>query len=374
MQFGGSSRPSIASSDGPPPGEPGAFSKRGALVARPTLTELRRLRAEDRERVLVSVFNQFDRDGSGELEESELFEILTLLGLEPSRAVVKSVLAEIDTDLSGSIDCDEFLEFFSRMDELHALESAFEHEYHKHAMHTVIMRGYFVIVVAAFIACTFIYVRRAKEATTGLLIAVMTTGALVALGIIGGLVMPILSMAVSTKIQTQLKSKQQDWQDGGFSQPSPKRRPPTAPRPPRHEQQQTPAPAPMPHSVPLPPSSPAPLPPAGASYRSAQKLQQGHSQLALAMEAEEGYDEEDDYEGDQEGGVVLPPTTLMLRGEIPIPHGAPPPMWMPPSPGREALELGYYNPQQFETARQAAKKPGLTVFNPYAAARVQVGW
>mmetsp|Transcript_8384 Transcript_8384/g.18157 ORF Transcript_8384/g.18157 Transcript_8384/m.18157 type:complete len:373 (-) Transcript_8384:543-1661(-) len=372
MQFGGSSAPSVATSDGRPPGETGAFSKRGALVARPTLTELRRLRADDRERVLVSVFNQFDRDGSGELEESELFEILTLLGLEPSRAVVKSVLAEIDTDLSGSIDCDEFLEFFSRMDELHALESQFENEYHKHAMHNVIMRGYFIIVVAAFIACTFIYVRRAKEATTGLLIAVLTTGALVALGIVGGLVMPILSIALSTKIQSQLQARQSDWQDPGFSTPSPKRRQPRAP-PPR-EQRQAPAPAPMPHSVPLPPASPAPLPPAGASYRSAQRLQPGPSPLALTMDAEEGYDDEDDYEGDQDGGVVLPPTTLMLRGEIPIPHGAPPPMWMPPSPGREAQELGYYNPQQFEAARQAAKKPCLTVFNPYASARVQVGW
>ena len=47
---------------------------------------------------LRGCFDQFDKDGSGQLNCSELEEAMQLLGLNPSRQDVKEIMARYDVD------------------------------------------------------------------------------------------------------------------------------------------------------------------------------------------------------------------------------------------------------------------------------------
>jgi hypothetical protein len=55
-----------------------------------------------------AAFEEFDTDGSGELDSDEMRNALTQLGFELTDHQFKDVLARLDTDGSGTIDFDEF--------------------------------------------------------------------------------------------------------------------------------------------------------------------------------------------------------------------------------------------------------------------------
>jgi calmodulin len=63
-------------------------------------------------------FNQYDKDGGGELTLMELFPLLTELGKEPKTVIQRDklteLLGEIDEDGSGEIDFSEFLQLMRR--------------------------------------------------------------------------------------------------------------------------------------------------------------------------------------------------------------------------------------------------------------------
>lgn len=69
---------------------------------------------------LLHLFNQFDEDHSGEISYAEFFNVLEHLanGVTPSKEAVFAMLQDIDMDGSGSIDFNEFVEFFSRLDDM----------------------------------------------------------------------------------------------------------------------------------------------------------------------------------------------------------------------------------------------------------------
>lgn len=57
-----------------------------------------------------AVFDMFDVDGSGEIEASELSQIITqITGVTPTEAVLQQLLEQIDTDGNNLVDFDEFL-------------------------------------------------------------------------------------------------------------------------------------------------------------------------------------------------------------------------------------------------------------------------
>ena len=66
------------------------------------------IRLSDKElKALRPLFDQFDSDGSGSVDVSELTKIVTLMKLEMSPAEVKALVAEADEDGSGEISFDE---------------------------------------------------------------------------------------------------------------------------------------------------------------------------------------------------------------------------------------------------------------------------
>lgn len=138
-------------------GEAGARRKTIADFATPQLTEEVKAKLFDpdpyvSESALVEIFNLFDADESGALENSELSEILTMCGINVSSSVLEAVLVEIDKDQSGFIDCDEFVEFFREMQGVDQLSKVVEKAGAKAATTSVIAGVYmFLTLIAIFV-------------------------------------------------------------------------------------------------------------------------------------------------------------------------------------------------------------------------------
>jgi len=60
-------------------------------------------------------FDSFDKDGDGHITISEVGKVLKSIGESASDADVKKMIAEIDTDKSGTIEFEEFLEFVEKL-------------------------------------------------------------------------------------------------------------------------------------------------------------------------------------------------------------------------------------------------------------------
>mmetsp|Transcript_58952 Transcript_58952/g.140739 ORF Transcript_58952/g.140739 Transcript_58952/m.140739 type:complete len:444 (+) Transcript_58952:54-1385(+) len=68
---------------------------------------------------LLEMWREFDADGSGVISLQEFVVGLTdIVGLKPSTEAVEAILAEVDTDRSGSIEFSEFCHFFAKLGEL----------------------------------------------------------------------------------------------------------------------------------------------------------------------------------------------------------------------------------------------------------------
>ena len=67
-----------------------------------------------------SLFNQFDKDGSGELEIPEFRDAWNFLGLHGSDEEIKRAFTSVDVDGSGKVDRREFATAIrdSRVEEL----------------------------------------------------------------------------------------------------------------------------------------------------------------------------------------------------------------------------------------------------------------
>merc|ERR550514_1008149 len=89
--------------------------------------------SEDEVEFYRGTFNQYDKDGGGELTLKELFPLLAELGKEPKNVIQRdkltSLLEEIDEDGSGEIDFSEFLQLMRRfLDESDAAQLLKEKE------------------------------------------------------------------------------------------------------------------------------------------------------------------------------------------------------------------------------------------------------
>lgn len=72
-----------------------------------------------RDEAYEATFRRCDQDGSGQIDSSELAEMLEELDVEPMSHVLEEVIAEVDKDQGGTLDLDEFKEL---LDLLHMRE------------------------------------------------------------------------------------------------------------------------------------------------------------------------------------------------------------------------------------------------------------
>jgi len=66
------------------------------------------LSAEERQSY-KDAFDQFDRDGNGDITIEELGTVMRSLGQNPTDAELKDIINEVDIDNNGSINFEEFL-------------------------------------------------------------------------------------------------------------------------------------------------------------------------------------------------------------------------------------------------------------------------
>ena len=63
---------------------------------------------------LRRLFDMFDSDGSGHVDETELEGLLQLMGDVPRKCEVDELLRKLDTDGSGTLSFDEFVAMYGR--------------------------------------------------------------------------------------------------------------------------------------------------------------------------------------------------------------------------------------------------------------------
>ena len=60
-----------------------------------------------------SAFGEFDKDGNGAIDLLEFRELVAALGLEVERAEAEALFDSIDSDEEGTIDYEEFQEWWT---------------------------------------------------------------------------------------------------------------------------------------------------------------------------------------------------------------------------------------------------------------------
>lgn len=153
-----------------------------------------------RTKFLTDVFSSFDRDGSGEIDAAELRKLLVYCGVAADEAVVDGILGDIDIDSGGSIDLDEFLEFFQRVSDMEMLRAELEAETAKYSKWAQLMRVYFVINTIGVFFFAIAYLGGEGDGGEG---DTVTLGGLLisslsfVMIICGGLVMPIVKIKIA---------------------------------------------------------------------------------------------------------------------------------------------------------------------------------
>jgi calmodulin len=56
-----------------------------------------------------TIFNIFDKDGGGSIEESEIRQVFQSLGQDPTEDEVKTMINSVDENNDGTVDFEEFL-------------------------------------------------------------------------------------------------------------------------------------------------------------------------------------------------------------------------------------------------------------------------
>lgn len=70
------------------------------------------VRFNDQERARYrNFFNDVDKDGSGQIDKEELFNLLAVMGFKTNEKNVEMVIQTLDVDGTGSLHFEEFLEF-----------------------------------------------------------------------------------------------------------------------------------------------------------------------------------------------------------------------------------------------------------------------
>jgi hypothetical protein len=74
---------------------------------------------DDEDDILLKTFRKFDKDNSGALDEAEMLKAMQdIVGTKATIPMVKHVMMMIDTDKNGTIELEEFYDFFEKVDDM----------------------------------------------------------------------------------------------------------------------------------------------------------------------------------------------------------------------------------------------------------------
>ncbi len=72
--------------------------------------------SKERINEIREIFNVFDNNGSGSISTKEVGNLYRALGFTPTEVELNQIIFELDTDKSGAVEFNEFLEMFSKYD------------------------------------------------------------------------------------------------------------------------------------------------------------------------------------------------------------------------------------------------------------------
>lgn len=157
---------------------------------------------------LRRIFRTYDIDGSGEISKGELFKaIKEITKVEPSRAVVASLLGDIDLDESGNIDEDEFVEFFGKLKDLQDMEKELTQRTQRNTLIETLAKVYFTANFCAFFFFVVLWVENNAQKEEGnktdaqgsslSMVGFVVTGGSLVMVICGGLLYPLLKLKLA---------------------------------------------------------------------------------------------------------------------------------------------------------------------------------
>lgn len=151
---------------------------------------------DQRMKFLTSVFEAFDKDGSGELNTRELQKLLKYVGVQADHSVVEGILDDIDVDEGGTIDMDEFLEFFQKVSDMSMMRLELEAEKSKHDNWGKLGRLYAVLNILGlfFFAIAYLGGDVTGDDATIILGGLVISAISLIVVVCAGLIMPIMSI------------------------------------------------------------------------------------------------------------------------------------------------------------------------------------
>lgn len=142
---------------------------------------------------LEQVFHEFDDDKSGEIDMHEFFVALRTCGFQVSMPAALSIMKEVDADETGTIDVDEFIEFFKKMEDLEAFRYKVETAQHASGPRGMLISVYvFVLAMGCFALILLDIESGGENATIKLLLIFMVVVFLISISAV--LFLPLLTM------------------------------------------------------------------------------------------------------------------------------------------------------------------------------------
>ncbi|KAF4660186.1 hypothetical protein FOL47_007269, partial [Perkinsus chesapeaki] len=129
------------------------------------LERVHNLSPHNRQEYLERVFAKFDTDGSGEIEYPELLAAMRFLGIQTSSFIVKKLFSDMDQDKSGTIDVEEFIEFFFKVKKLDDLKEELSHRRKQYIFRHRILNMYILVLFFTVFILVIIYL--SDVATSG---------------------------------------------------------------------------------------------------------------------------------------------------------------------------------------------------------------
>jgi len=167
--------------------------------------DIYKLSREERMKYLYSVFIKYDADHSGELDNDEMYKILNELGVNISRRVCRKMLKDMDTDQTGTVDMEEFVQFFDRVQSFQDMKAIVAQKNSMSKIKEQVMGVYMLVIILFFFGVCLNYVQ-SSERTTEMLVTVIMAFSLLLGSFLYIVIFPLLQLTLRAWVRPPLSA------------------------------------------------------------------------------------------------------------------------------------------------------------------------
>jgi hypothetical protein len=154
---------------------------------------------------LYSVFIKYDADHSGELDNDEMYKILNELGVNISRRVCGKMLKDMDTDQTGTVDMEEFVQFFDRVQSFQDMKAIVTQKNSMSKIKEQVMGVYMLVIILFFFGVCLNYVQ-SSERTKEMLVTVIMAFSLLLGSFLYIVIFPLLQLTLRAWVRPPLSA------------------------------------------------------------------------------------------------------------------------------------------------------------------------